>query len=104
VYLGHEQKIETVIVSNSTNINKTHKHLSPDSIVHKQMTLIRGIGNPDLLTIVLSIFLTNSQLTTDLTIVLSIFLTNSQLTTDLTIVLSIFLTNSQLTTDLTIVN
>ena len=48
MYLGHEQKIETVIVSNSTNINKTHKHLSPDAIVHKQMTMIRGIGNPDL--------------------------------------------------------
>jgi hypothetical protein len=81
------------------------------------MTLIRGIGNPDLvLGLHTNVAVLNrlsefqplpdtklSQLTTDLTIVLSIFLTNSQLTTDLTIVLSIFLTNSQLTTDLTIV-
>jgi hypothetical protein len=35
-----------VMVSNSTNINKTNNHLSPQTIEHKKKTMTYGIGNP----------------------------------------------------------
>ena len=35
-----------VMVSNSTNINKTNTHLSPQTIEHKKKTMTYGIGNP----------------------------------------------------------
>ena len=39
----YEKKIKTVMVNNSTNINKTNNHLSPQVIKHKKKTQIMYI-------------------------------------------------------------
>lgn len=44
----YEKKAETVIVINSTNINKSNNPLSPHIIEHKKKTNINEVGYPEL--------------------------------------------------------
>ena len=45
---NYEKKIKTIMVKNSTNVNETNNHFSPEPIKHKKKTQIHvyNIGNP----------------------------------------------------------
>jgi hypothetical protein len=45
MYDDYEKKVLSILVNNSTNINKSNNHISPQLNEHKK-TVIYDVGNP----------------------------------------------------------